>query len=148
MPVLLPESFHDTHRLAFEWHDALANLVVQAEADQLHVVRGELRDPSHAEVIDNLAQDGAWEWMFANGYSELIDEHAYRHLVIALLSDLCHFVYVALRCSETGKLAVAYASLRKTFRDNLLYMEWMLADRPDFMDRFRKGGDAIDVTKL
>lgn len=148
MPRLLPAEFDDLHQLAFEWHDALAEYVAEAEAKHIHVVRGELRDPAHAEIIGQLSQSDAADWMDANGYGDLLDEYAYRHLVIALLTDFCQFVYEALRCSEKGKLTVTYALLRKPFRDNLLYLEWMLADRADFMARFRRGGQAIDAAGL
>ena len=85
--------------------------------------------------------------MEENGYGHIRDEQAYRHLVIALLADFCHFVYEALRCIPR-KLTVTYNLLRKPLRDNLLYLEWMLADRNDFMNRFRQGGDAIDTARL
>jgi hypothetical protein len=148
MARVLPDEFEAMHQQAFEWHDLLAQYVVEGERQAVLFVRAELRDPNHAEIIDGLSGEAGVDWMEANGYADLVEEHVFRHLVIALLSDFCHFIYESLRCSEKGKLTVAYALLRKPMRDNLVYLEWMLADRPDFMSRFREGGNKIDATKL
>ena len=46
-----------------------------------------------------------------------------------------------------GELTVAYALLRKPLKDNLFYLEWMLADLPDFLGVFRSDGpDGLERT--
>jgi hypothetical protein len=54
----------------------------------------------------------------------------------ALLTDLCQFVAEALSCTERARLTVAYALLRKPFRDNLFYLEWLLAEPKSFINVF------------
>jgi hypothetical protein len=52
------------------------------------------------------------------------------------MSDFCNFVYESLSCSQKAKMTVAYALLRKPFKENLLLLEWLLADRDGFLSAF------------
>jgi len=54
------------------------------------------------------------------------------------LADLYQFVTEALICSEKGWLTASYALLRKPFRDNLFYLEWLLAEPDVFTNAFYK----------
>jgi hypothetical protein len=61
---------------------------------------------------------------------------------------MCHFLYEGLKCSEKAKLSVAFSNFRKPLQDNLFYLEWLLADWPDFLARFRRGPEHIDLSKI
>jgi hypothetical protein len=89
-----------------------------------------------------------WHWCEANGYRHILDQHSYRNLIFGLLSDMCHFIYEGLKCSEKGKLSVAFSNFRKPLQDNLFYLEWILVDWPGFLSRFRQGPEHIDPSKL
>jgi hypothetical protein len=45
-------------------------------------------------------------------------------------------LFEALSCSRKEKLAVTFALLRKPLRENLLYLEWLLADPEELLTRF------------
>jgi hypothetical protein len=90
--------------------------------------------------LASVPQDEIWDWLKANGYGSHVDEIIYKTVLIALLSDFCHFVFEALSCARKGKLAVAYALLRKPFKDNLFYLEWLLADPKGFIVAFTVDG--------
>jgi predicted RNA-binding Zn-ribbon protein involved in translation (DUF1610 family) len=77
--------------------------------------------------------------MEQNGYQDIAELLVYKRVFLALLSDFCHFVYEALQNSKKAKMAVAYALLRKPFKENLLYFEWLLADPSDFLNTFFSG---------
>jgi hypothetical protein len=62
---------------------------------------------------------------------------ALRTLYPALLWDLHQFVAEALECSEKARLTVTYALLRKPFRDDLFYLEWLLAEPQNFINIFQ-----------
>lgn len=62
--------------------------------------------------------------------------HVVSHLVLALTSDLLHFIYEALRCFEKRKFSVGFSLLRKPLKENLLFLAWILGDTEDFIARF------------
>lgn len=148
MPKVLPTRFSLGHDLAFVLHDLLAEHVVEGERAGLQVFSVRLAKPEDGAVMEKLEGEALWEWCEAHGYRDILDEHSYRSLVFALLSDLCQFVYEGLKCSEKGKLAVAFSNFRKPIQDDLCFLEWILADWPDFLARFRKGPEQIDTSKL
>jgi hypothetical protein len=46
---------------------------------------------------------------------------------------MLNFVYESLSTIEKGKITVSLALLRKPFRDNLLYLEWLLGSSGEFI---------------
>ena len=76
------------------------------------------------------------EWFEIHGRKAQADDVIFRQVLVALLSDFCHFIFEALRSSSKGKLTVSFALLRKPLKDSLLTFEWLLADRPGFIDAF------------
>lgn len=52
----------------------------------------------------------------------------------SLLADMLNFIYESLNTIKKGKITVSLALLRKSFRDNLLYLEWLLAEPQEFID--------------
>jgi hypothetical protein len=149
MPILIPDEFKLGHDLAFGLHDLLVEHVVLGEQSKLQFFSMQFKCPEDAQSLEGVQQgEDFWNWCEANGYRHVLDEHTYRSLAFALLSDMCHFLYEGLKCSEKGKLAVAFSDFRKPFQDNLFYLEWMLADRPGFLSCFQTGPEHIDTSKL
>ncbi|MDR7191925.1 hypothetical protein [Luteimonas terrae] len=74
--------------------------------------------------------------MSQNGHESTIRELYYRQITATLLSDLLHFLYEALRCSAKGKITVSFALLRKPLKENLFYLEWLLADPLSMIQAF------------
>lgn len=149
MPILIPDEFKLSHDLAFCLHDLLTEHVVLGEQNKLQFFSMQLNRAEDAESLKGIQQgEEFWEWCEANGYRHVLDEHTYRSLIFGLLSDMCHFLYEGLKCSEKGKLAVAFSNFRKPLQDNLFYLEWLLADRLEFLSRFQKGPEHIDTSKL
>jgi hypothetical protein len=140
VPGLLPEQFRFSHEFAFFLHDILASVVVVGERAGIFNTRVHFDSSSDIEAFSRLSGDELWNWLQENGYEEAIFEIAYKQSIVALLSDLGHFVYEALSCSEKGKLTVAYSLLRKPFKENLFYFEWLLADPEDFKQKFHEEG--------
>lgn len=56
--------------------------------------------------------------------------------VIALTSDMLHFIYESLKCLEKRKFSVAFSLLRKPLKEHLFFLSWILADEDDFISRF------------
>ncbi|MBY0160201.1 hypothetical protein H0178_31260 [Cytobacillus firmus] len=133
---IIPQKYREIHEFLFAWHDILAHIVV--EGDRLHLLDANFtieETVSDSEVI-TLEGEKLWEWLLANGYENITRELLQKQIYFALLSDFCHFLYEALTCSERGKLTVCFTLLRKPFKDNLLLLEWLLADPNDFIEKF------------
>ena len=133
--------------MSFVLHDFLAEHVVEGERANLLSFETPLKKQEDSTAMNSLKGDALWRWFEANGYRDLMDKYAYRSLIFALVSDMCQFVYEGLNCSAKGKLSVAFAILRKPLQDNLFYLEWILADWPDFLARFQKGPCQLDLSR-
>lgn len=148
MTRLLPGEFHLGHDLAFCLHDLLARFVVEGEQAELHQVEFAFNRPEDMVSLQGLQGEGFWQWCEANGYRHVLEQVSYRNLIFGLLSDMCQFLYEGLKCSENGKLSVAYSNFRKPVQDNLFHLEWILADWPDFLARYRRDARQFDMTKF
>ena len=45
-------------------------------------------------------------------------------------------------------MTVTFALLRKPLQDNLFFLEWLLADRSDFLTKFRQGPEHFDLGRM
>lgn len=54
---------------------------------------------------------------------------------------MVNFIYEPLSCAKRGKITLAYALLRKPFKDELLMLESMLTDPPKFIQNFYFDGN-------
>jgi hypothetical protein len=141
MKTALPKQYEYSHWLSLRLHDYIAHTLAAAEQERLFDVEFHLDNSDHANALAEV-EDGeeVWSWLEQNGHEQVVSELARRQAMAALMADLCHFTFEALNCSSKGKLTVAFALLRKPFKDNLFYLEWMLADPGDFAASFRKVG--------
>lgn len=96
-----------------------------------------------------MSKEEIFDWLVENGYKEKLIEIVEKQLFIALLSDFCQYVYESLKCSEKGKLATALTLLRKPFKENLLYFEWLLSSPDEFFEKFLDHDpESYDPSKL
>ncbi|OZA08325.1 MAG: hypothetical protein B7X97_06750 [Methylotenera sp. 17-45-7] len=134
----LPEKFEFSHWYSFFLHDQLVETLKSAEEADVFSARIQFKDDSHAKAVEGLSSEEFILWLEHNGYKEEVLVLYYKQLCAALLSDFLHFIYESLKCSRKGKLTVAYALLRKPLKENLFFMEWLLARPDDFLERFEK----------
>lgn len=134
----LPEEFEFSHWYAFFLHDQLVETLKSAEKAEVFNSIIEFKHESHKQAIEGLSGEEFISWLEENGYKEEVLVLYYKQLCAALLSDFLHFIYESLKCSKKGKLTVAYALLRKPLKENLFYMEWLLARPGDFLKRFEE----------
>jgi hypothetical protein len=143
MRTASPKLYEYSHWLSLRLHDHIAHTLAVSERARIFDVEFHVDDGDQADALAEI-EDGEeiWSWLEHNGHEDVVSEVARRQVMAALMADLCHFSFEALSCSKKGKLTVAFALLRKPFKDNLLYLEWMLADPGDFASTFRDGGSA------
>ena len=140
-PRHLPDRHNLAHAVAFFFHDELSSLVVQLGRSDSLSVPVELRE-EESEEIDGLVGEKLWEWLVCTGREDVVIDLTYRQLTIAVVSDACHFLCESLLASGKGKLTVAYALLRKPFKENLLLLEWLCGSPEDFLLKFN--GESVD----
>jgi hypothetical protein len=128
----LPQEFHFSHNFCFFLHDQLVAALKAGE--EARIFEAEL--VSDQEVPTGLRGEALFEWLNDNGHRSVILDMYYRQITAALLADMLHFVYESLRCSAKGKLTVSFALLRKPLKENLFYLEWLLADPVDMLSAF------------
>jgi len=137
VPDLLPPEHRFSHEYAFFLHDILAHIVVMGGESGVFDTEFRLGSEEEAEEFRRLSSgQEVWDWIEQSRDRNLIYLIIYKQVTYALLSDFCHFVYEALSTARKGKLAVAYALLRKPLKDNLLFLEWLLAAPADFLETF------------
>ena len=150
MGYFLPKKYKELHNLCFYLHDILVQVVVEGENKKLFDTIYSLKKRSDIEAIKG--NDDILEWLSNNGYEDEFKSIVIKQVLIATISDYCHYVYEALKCSEKSKLAITYTLLRKPLKDNLLLFEWIMTNRNEFMENFKKDSnyyaiDKIDLTK-
>ena len=136
----LPKKYWFSHEYCFFIHDQLVQIISSGERDGIFNVTLEFQNAELAKKIHKISGEQLFDWLENNGYEHIVYEITYRQLCVALLSDLCHFVYEALNCSKKSKLTVTYALLRKPLKENLFYLEWLLADPEGFLQKFHLDG--------
>lgn len=133
---LLPAEFEFSHQFSFFLHDQLVETLISGEKAEIYNIIVEFEDEKHADQMAKYDSEEALDWMQKNGYGDQVRLLFFKNLCAALLSDFLHFIYESLQCSAKGKLTVAFALLRKPLKENLFYLEWLLARPADFLDRF------------
>lgn len=139
MNDFLPEEYRKSHELCFFLHDQMVETLKSGEEARIFNTTINYKNEKHAAEIEGLSSEEFLEWLENNGYKTEVYSIYYKQSCAALLSDFLHFVYEALECSRKGKLTVSYVLLRKPFKDNLFYLEWLLADPTDFLSKFVSG---------
>jgi len=150
MGYFLPQKYKELHDLCFYLHDILVQVVKEGENKKLFHTKYKLKKRSDIKTIKS--NINILEWLCNNGYEDEFKSIVIKQVLIATISDYCHYVYEALKCSEKSKLAITYTLLRKPLKDNLLFFEWIITNRNEFIEKFQKNSnyyaiDKIDSTK-
>jgi hypothetical protein len=140
---IFPEKHQYAHDYCFMIHDLLAQVVVEAEKAgllELVIKKNEEEKEFFDELIqNNYSGNDLLNFLEKNDKSSEVYLFLYKKVCIALLSDMAHFIYEALKCSEKGKLIVTYSLLRKPLTENLFYLEYLLYNPAEFIFHFWKG---------
>ncbi len=137
MPYFLPDKYQFKHNFVFFLYNILVKIVKTGEANGIFRYAFELKDSNDVKKIEQLSREDILDFLQNNGYEKEANELIKRQIFDAVLSDFLQFVHNALLTSEKAQLSVAFALLRKPFKDNLLILEWLLADPDDFFQNFK-----------
>jgi len=134
--ALIPLKHWKAHEFCFFLHDRLVQLLVEYESSGAH----NLVTDAFQNVLDERGcEQGEIDILNFMKEHKLIEPYKHlisSHLVLALTSDMLHFLYEALNCFEKRKITVGFALLRKPLKENLLFLSWLLGNQDDFITRF------------
>ena len=147
MPYVLPHKYRFGHEYSIFLHDLIVGSYKAAAEANVFSVHFDLSADELAS-FENIQDGEAYDWVEQHKGVSVSKRMDYVGLLNALIADFCPFVLESLRASAKGKLTVAYALLRKPMKDNLLFLEWLLADPADFIERFRAGPEFIEPGRV
>ncbi|MFH7242228.1 MAG: hypothetical protein ACHWZW_05185 [Spirulina sp.] len=136
MDNFLPEKFQEIHEYCFFLHDQLVETLRSGEEANIFETKVRFKESNHSQEIEGKSGEDLIDWFRAKGYERDVRIIFYKEIFRALLSDYLHFIHEALECSRKGKLTITYALLRKPMKENLFYLEWLLANPRDFFDKY------------
>lgn len=134
--MLLPDNYSDAHEFCFYLHDKLVSMLVEYDS---HRIQDTVLDAFHEAINGNEDKFEGLDLLQYMKENDLVDpykHHIVSHTVLALTSDMLHFIYESLRCFEKRKFSVAFSLLRKPLKEHLFFLSWILADEDDFISRF------------
>lgn len=146
MGYFLPQKYKELHDLCFYLHGILVQVVKEGEKKKLFHTLYNIKKISDIQAIKD--NDDILEWLSNNGYEDEYKSIVIKQVLVATISDYCHYVYEALKCSEKSKLAITYTLLRKPLKDNLLFFEWITTNRNDFLEKFQNNSNFYAIDKI
>jgi len=146
MGYFLPQKYKELHDLCFYLHDILVQVVKEGEKKKLFHTPYSIKKINDIQAIKD--NDDILEWLSNNGYEDEYKSIVIKQVLIAMISDYCHYVYEALKCSEKSKLAITFTLLRKPLKDNLLFFEWIITNRNEFIEKFQKDSNYYAIDKI
>jgi len=146
MGYFLPKKYKELHNLCFYLHDVLVQVVIEGEKKKLFDTVVKFKKTDDIKVVKD--NNDILGWLIANSYEDEFKSIVIKQVLIATISDYCHYVYEALRCSEKSKLAITYTLLRKPLKDNLLLFEWIMTNRNEFLENFQKDSNCYAIDRI
>ena len=135
----LPPEFILAHDYCEQLANGLANVLRQGGDLGAFEAEYKFSDPNVLAGLDEGDTLGLLQRLEQHGCHEEVGDMLLRTTFPALLSDMADFIIEALRCSSEGKMCVAYSLLRKPLCENLLYLEWLLADPGELLTKLYNG---------
>lgn len=140
--ISLPKKYHKRHNHCAVIYDQLTSLLKDRQYRDLR--RATIDVPTQeVETLEPLKarEIGTFEWLAQTGRTAELSHILTKHIALSITKDMINFLYESLSCAMKGKMAVAYALLRKPFIDELLMLEQLLIDPQVFIEKFYHRGD-------
>lgn len=142
--VKLDPYHHFSHNLAVRLYDDLVRILKDEKIAKKIDVKIKLKE---GDVLSENQED-VLLWLENNGYIKESQDVVSKHLMFALISDVCHYIFQALDSAKNIKMTVALNLLRKPFLEHLLIIEQLLVKEEDFLRKFQNNPDDFDPGKI
>lgn len=127
----LPQKYWKRQNFCWYIHDIILSIFCDCMKNNKMNDTIKFNSNSESEKFDKV--DDIIDWLYKNGYGYQADNIMGKRIFHAILADMMNFIYESLNTIEKGKITVSLALLRKPFRDNLLYLEWLLGNPKEFI---------------
>lgn len=133
----LPEKYWSNQNLCWYLHDVIATIFTEVIDEKLFNTDVDFK--SEQEAMDFKNHDDKYKWLKENGKTEEFTSILCKDLFMRLLDDFLNYMHEVLSNLERGKVTVACDLLRKPFKDNLLYIEWILFNEKEISNLVYNG---------
>jgi hypothetical protein len=141
----LPIQHHLSHNITVRVHDQLVDIIKDKSVQRKLNIKIDFKE---GDIKPSENEEDIISWLLDNGWSDIANHIFSINLVLALTSDICHFIYQSLHSSKKYKMSVAYTLVRKPFLENLIILEQLLCEESDFLERFSRKPEDFDPGKL
>lgn len=136
------------HELCFFIHDVMVDFIENGYKNNIFISEIGLSDTDKQNL---LGFDGdILSWLKNNNKKDDYEMVIKKTIIPALLSDMMHCIYEALKAMEKRKPSIAYMLIRKPIQENLYLFEEIILLKSDFINifesnslklRHKNGGD-------
>ena len=141
----LPSEYQHLHEYSIVVYNQILEVFKKIENSGFLKIEIKPKSQQDCEIIKSLTGEDLYKWLNSNGYNDVVFEMDYRNCYAALISDMLQFILTALNCSEKGQLSVTYALLRKPLKDNLFYLQYLLVDPTEFLNKYNSPNSAHEL---
>jgi len=130
-PYMNSENNFNAHHYLIFCCDVLGSILKYADDKKLGQVTMKFVTDDDMEKF-NCSDKGNHEWidwLAANGYENHVNDMFYRHVLFSAIKDFQSFMFESVTCAGKMKMSVAYALLRRPFKDALGIIEWLAVDK-------------------
>lgn len=120
----LSKKYWRNQNLCWYLHDVIMSIFVEVIEDDLMDTEVNFKD--EYDILQFEKTEDVYEWLKGTKRDEDFTKILCKNLSHRLLGDFLNYIYESLSNLERGKLTIACDLLRKPFKDNLFYLEWIL----------------------
>lgn len=133
----MPRNIIPRHELCFWLHDQMTRLLVEA-SESGHV---EMWHRSVRQALKRAGKEANNEttWEELANIGGVLSVPMKLDVLMAVVSDMLHFIHEALKAFEKRKFTVGYTLLRKPLTENLIILCKLAVDDDDFTKSFASG---------
>ena len=142
----LPKEYWSKQNYCWYMHDIIISIFHNCMENDLLSTEVIFKNELDAKEFEKA--DEVIDWLYEHNYEDEANKIVGKRLFHTILADMFNFIYESLNTIEKGKITVSLALLRKPFRDNLLYLEWLLGNPNEIIKgKLEYSRDTIDKMK-
>lgn len=139
--IYLPKEYHYINNICALLYDQLTYYLLPELQEQLGQTTFLASDDKELIEVLKSTDEHFLDVLASYKDSKPLEIVLIKHITMSILSDMVNYLYEAIKIAQKGKMSVAFSLMRKPFTDQLLILEQLFTDAPDFIDRFFHNGD-------
>lgn len=120
----LPRKYWASQNLCWYLHDVMMSIFREVIDEDLIETKIKFKNNEEANELESY--DCIYDWLKEKKRDDEFSKILCKDLSMRLIGDFLNYIYEVLSNLERGKITIACDLLRKPFKDNLFYLEWIL----------------------